>query len=106
MAAQPETFIYDKAHQEKLTEVLIEALLKGMMDPESRTVVLRSGDLCEVLLKLQAMFIGPAFSSRSALRQWTENYGRRLYRAAIEAQAVEARDGPFAQHVHIDGPLQ
>lgn len=99
-------FVTDQAYQKKVLDLLMESLMTGLMDPDSRTVIWRSGDIAEAMLGFQAMVLADSFSSPTQAREFATDYGKRLFRKIGQFRAHNAQHGPVMQHVTVEGEMQ
>jgi hypothetical protein len=99
-------FVTDPAYQKKVLDLLMETLMKGLMTPDGKAVIWRSGDIAEAMLGFQAMVLADSFSSPTQAREFSTDYGKRLFRRISQFRAHNAQHGPVMQHVTVEGDMQ
>lgn len=99
-------FTMDPAYQDKVTEILWEALFLGLRDEESGRSILRTGDLVHIFTQFTALIISQsdAVSSPAKVRVFCDDLSKRLRRSILEAQASGGGLG-WIERVTIPGEV-
>lgn len=98
-------FTMDPAYQEKVTDLIWEALLLGLREDGSDTAILRTGDLVHVFTQFTALIIAQseAVSSPAKARVFCDDLAKRLRRSILAAQA--AGDGHLWDRITLPGEM-
>lgn len=90
-------FIIDKAYQERVNDVLLQALMVGLKDPETGIALWRTGEILNAMIDLQAMLLaGSEMSSPAKIREFAEDVAKRIRRRTIAFKEHFAEHGaPF-----------
>jgi hypothetical protein len=85
------SFEYDNAYKHRMAEVITKAIFEAAIVEHDgvRTSVLRSGELVDAMIMVQALLIStsPAASVPGRLRTWCERYAKRMGTMVREMQA-------------------
>lgn len=77
-------------------EAVWKAIVQATHDPETNVAMLRSGEICNALTFLQALFLSTSddVSSPTKLREWCNEYSKKLYRRTLEMRRQRAEGKP------------
>ena len=87
----PARISYDKEYQADIRDAVWEAILKATTDPETKRADIKSEDIIEALLGLQAILLSTCEVARSSLtlRDWSEEFAKRVRTKTGEAKDRE-----------------
>ena len=77
-----------REYEQEIFEVVMHAIMTAASDPETKVVLLRSGEICNALAFVQAMFLSTSedISSPTEIRSWCDDYAKALYRRTLEVK--------------------
>lgn len=91
-------FVIDRAYQERVTSILMEALMVGLKDPATSVAIWRVGEMVDAMTDLQAMLIAGSDIAKSAprVRSLVEEHRKRLLRKTLAFRVeFDTNGSPF-----------
>jgi hypothetical protein len=101
-----ETFITQPDYQQRVTDILMTALMVELKDPVTGVAVWRTGEIIEAMRDFQAMLLaGSELATPTKIREYADDYAKVLRRKTMAFKEHFAKHGaPFPTY-HIEGDL-
>ena len=100
-------FVRNEAYEKKVQEIVLDALMIGLMDPETRQCLWRVGEIINVMTTITAMLVAdsPVTDSPTKTREFCVDWSKQLQRRISAAKRQYAAGHKPFKTINIEGEL-